>query len=218
MENIEINELSSSGRKILSAFSIPEDWERAQQYIDDIRFSLFETSKKFDRYTLLLILSIVTYHLALLNEATTFSFLNIKIQSVDIIQKWFLVVPSALLCLSCCIGYLRVYQQESIEWMLATFKQKEFKTDIFRLTYPGSHILGLDILGHENSLLAKAISKLTSLLFIAGGITGPITYILWAYDQAFEKYGFSADLIGSSLISFIFILMGLSIIFYSQKI
>lgn len=202
---------------VFSSFS-EDDSERVDKYIDLLRDALKSTNSKFNYYTVLLITSILSYHLYVYDHLNDIKLLGFRVNDFDLIQKWFPIVPSLIFLLTTTIGYLRVYQQETIEWLLAKNRPKEYGSDIYRLTFPCSHILGLDILRRQKDISAKFAAVIPALTFVFGSILAPILYISWAYSRAFQKFGTDNNLIMSTVVSSFLIINGIVIIIQSQKI
>lgn len=202
---------------ILSSFD-DGDLDRVDKYIDSVRESLKSTNSRFTAYTLLLVISLVSYHLYVHGHLSRMPLFGLEIIDVDLIKKWFLIVPSIVFVLSTSTGYLRVYQQECIEWLLAKYRPKEFASGIYRLTFPSNYILGLDVLRRQNSKFAKSIAWLTTVPLVIGSVTAPIWYIGWAYTNGFAELGADSSLIISASISGLLLLTGLGFISQSQRI
>lgn len=203
---------------IISSFPEDVSLERIDKYIDQIKDSLKDTNKKFNNYTAYLIISIIFYHLYTFCGFNEINIIGIKLSNQVLVRKWLLVVPSILFTMQSSIGYLRVYQQESIEWLSAKYYYSEYKSGIYRLTFPSSFILGFDILRRQSSYKSELIAFIPSLLFAYGSAVLPNCYIVWAYFIAFRDLGVDWQLLASSLLSFILIIHGFCIIFRSQKI
>lgn len=210
--------LPPSGLKVLTAFPEDADKERVDKYIDAIRESLKGTTAKFQRLHWLMVLSLLAYHLFIYGGQNIMVFFSVSIKDVELVKKWFLIIPSSLFCLSCCFGYLRVYQQEVLGWLLAKFHPDEFKSDIFRLTFPASYILGLDLMRREDSIITKVVANTSSFVFVVGTYFLPTIYVYWAYLKSYEQLGFGYDLSISSAISILLFMSGYLIIFRSQEI
>jgi len=202
---------------VLSSFE-DGDLDRVDKYVDSVRDSLKSTNSKFGALTLLLVISILSYHFYVNGQLSEMSAFGLKIKDIVLIKKWFLIVPSLIFLLTASIGYLRVYQQESIEWLLAKYRPKEYKSGIYRLTFPSSYILGLDVLRRQKSRIAKSIAMLAGTPLALGSIAAPIWYICWAYNKAFMELGADSSLIISGSISGILLVCGLCIIYQSQRI
>ena len=202
---------------VLSSFE-DGDLDRVDKFIDSVRDSLKSTNSKFGALTFLLVISILSYHFYVNGQMTEMSAFGLRIKDIALIKKWFLIVPSLVFLAGASIGYLRVYQQECIEWLLATYRPKEYKSGIYRLTFPSNYILGLDVLRRQKTKMAKFIATLASIPFITGSIIAPIWYIYWAYTKAFVELGADSSLIISASISGILLLGGLGVIRESQKI
>jgi hypothetical protein len=202
---------------VLSSFE-DGDLSRVDEYIRSIRDSLKSTNSRFVSLEFLLLVTILSYHFYVNGQSIEILAFGLKIRDVELIKKWFLIVPSLVFLISTSIGYLRVYQQETIEWLTVKYRPKEFKSGIYRLTFPSNYILGLDILRRQKGRTAKPIAILTGLLLFSGSTFAPIWYIYWAYKKAFLELGPDYGLIISASISGILLLNGLGIIVESQKI
>ena len=144
--------------------------------------------------------------------------MGVKVSNTLLVRKWFLVVPSILFVIQTFIGYLRVYQQKSIEWLFIIYYPDEFNSGIYRLTFPANYMLGLDILQRQSSKISKAIAFVPSFFLAYGSVVAPAYYIYWAYSKAFRDLGADWQLIVSAILSIILIIHGFMIIFRSQKI
>jgi hypothetical protein len=202
---------------VLSSFR-DDDLDRVDKYIDTVRDSLKSTNSKFGAYTLLLIISLVSYHFYVYGYLRHISIFGLEISDLDLIKKWFLIIPSTVFALSTSIGYLRVYQQESIEWLLAKYRPKEYASGIYRLTFPSSYILGLDVLRRRTSKIERSIALIISVPLIFATTIAPVWYISWAYSNTFAELGANGGLIISVCISALLLLAGFAMIFQSQRI
>jgi len=192
--------------------------ERVDYYIEKIKESLITTNRLFITYNSLLGLSIICFHLfasGYLNEIELF---GQRISHFALIKRWFLTIPSAIFFVSTLVGYLRVYQMECIEWLIAKHRKKEFDAEIFRLTLPASHILGMDLLRRQDYKWIKSIALIPSVILAFGTVLLPIVYINWAYVQVLYDFPYDAQTILSWSISNFFIICGIIAIRLSQKI
>ena len=210
--------LEGSGPRVLAAFAHVSDPARVDRYIDKIRESLKQANARFIQFKATCLLLLLAYHLFAFGGSTEISFLGVRITNTDLITKWFLVLPSTAYCLSTCYGYLRVYQQETIEWMLAKFYPEEYESGIYRLTFPSSYILGLDMMNREGSILTRLIAWVPTGLFVIGGVYLPPIYTYVAYKQSFRSIGSDPQLIASAIISGLLFVASYLIIRRSQKI
>jgi hypothetical protein len=137
---------------------------RVNKNLEDIKSSLSETNKKFVAYEILMYIFIFSYHLVLIGEKSKISFLGLELSSSEFIIKWFLIIPSILLLLQATNGYLRMQQQETIEWLFFKYYNKEYKSNIFRLGYPSNYILSLDIM--RRSLNNKTANRANLIGFL----------------------------------------------------
>lgn len=209
--------IKSLKETVLSSFN-DENPGEVDKYINLIRDSLKSTNSKFHSYTLLLIISLVAYHLYANHYLREISVLSFRISDDDFIRKWYLVIPSIIYVVTASMGYLRVFQQESIEWILARYRPKEYASGIYRLTFPSNYILGIDIMRRQKSTTTKIIAYIVTLPLAFGSIIAPMWYILWAYSNTFEEIGGNISLVTSFSASSILLICGLGIIIKSQKI
>lgn len=159
--------------------------KRVNKNLKLIRSSLSVTNKKFIAYEILMYILIFSYHLVLIGEKSKISFLGLEITSTEFIIKWFLLVPSFLLILHSTNGYLRMKQQETIEWLLCKYYEKEYKSDIFRLGYPSNYIMALDILRRSKNKKTIAKANLIGFLMAFFNVVFPIIYISGVYIYLF---------------------------------
>ncbi|MFB6320853.1 hypothetical protein [Saccharicrinis sp. FJH54] len=195
-----------------------ESLDRVDYYIEKINESLKTTNKLFVTNSSLILLSIVAYHLIITGNLSEINILGQKLINLDFIKTWFLLIPSLLICITSFIGYLRVYQKETIEWLLAKHRKKEFDSEIFRLTLPPSYILGLDLIRRQENSLIKMITIIPTFIFGFITIIAPIIYINYNYIELLSNTAGNAQVLISYLISCILILCGMTVIFISQKI
>ena len=192
--------------------------DRVDFYIDKINESLKSTNKLFMTSISIIILTTIGYHLLMDGTIKEINLAGQKFTSIEFIKNWFLTVPSLFICLSSFIGYLRVYQKESIEWLLAKHRNKEFKSEIFRLTLPPSYILGLDLFRRQNDFFARLIAKIPSFFFSFATIIAPMAYINVKYIDLLVESSYNFQVIASYSICNLLILCGLTTIVYSQRI
>jgi hypothetical protein len=192
--------------------------ERVDYYIEKIRDSYKATNRLYIYYQVLQYTSIIAFYLYFYNKLNEISLLGIKITDSQIIEKWFLLVPSLFFLLSTYTGYLRVYQKEGIEWLLAKYRSKEYETKIHKLTFPSNHILGMELLHNQQSKFIRAVLYLPNTLIALISILGPIILIYFGYTKLASKYQADVHLIISSILSALMIITGKLIIQFSQRI
>lgn len=200
--------------QLMSAFSSTET-DRAEKNIDQIKASLIATNKLFARYSFFILLSLFSYHLILMGNLVDITLFGIKIGNRMFILKWLLVVPSYFLFLNSTIGYLRVYQSESIEYLLAIHYEEEYKSDIFRISYPPNYILSLDLMRRiDNNFFVIFVGSF--IAFISTIL--PALYIFYIYLNYFNIFGDNIQITVSFCISSVLIFTSFFIIHKSQKL
>lgn len=176
--------------------------KRVNKNLKLIRSSLSITNKKFIVYEILMYILIFSYHLVLIGEKSKISFLGLEITSTEFIIKWFLLIPSILFILQAINGYLRMKQQETIEWLLSKYYEKEYKSDIFRLGYPSNYIMALDILRRSNNKKTIVKANLIGFLMAFFNVVFPIIYISGVYIYLFfDLYKYDVQVIVSFCVS-----------------
>lgn len=174
---------------------------RVNKNLEDIKSSLSETNKKFVAYEILMYIFIFSYHLVLIGEKSEISFLGLELSSIEFIIKWFLIIPSILLLLQATNGYLRMQQQETIEWLFFKYYNKEYKSNIFRLGYPSNYILSLDIMRRSLNNKTSNRASLIGFLLAFFSVVFPIIYIIGTYIYCLDLYKYNWQVIISVCIS-----------------
>ncbi len=192
--------------------------DRVDYYIDKIRDSYKTTNKLFISLILLQVFSITTYYLFIFKQIGTISIFGFETSDPEFVKTWFLIIPSTLFLINSYVGYLRVYQKESIEWLLCLYRNKEFKSNIFRLTFPANHILGMEILQLQKSKLVKIINYIPSFIIAFISVLGPIMLTIIGYLEQFKRADNLLHLKISFAISFISYILGIFVIRQSQRI
>ena len=176
------------------------------------------TTQQFNKYTLAILISIISYQLVLIGEAQEVSFLGIKLGTEAFIEKWFLIIPSVLLLFQSAAGYLRVYQQECIEWLLYRYRNDEYKGGIYRAAFPASHILAVDLMRRINSEDKPKSATLLAFVFAYFSVWLPSLYILGAYVYTYQKYQNDWQLITSFIISLLCLILKSKTVIQSQEL
>jgi hypothetical protein len=209
--------MSKVRESIEKAFT-SDDLDRVDKNIDSIKASLITTNQQFSRYTLLLFISLFSYHLVLIGQSAEISMLGLKLGSKDFIIKWFLIVPSILLLLQGMMGYLRVYQQESIEWLLSKYRKNEYDAGLYRTAFPSSHILSLDLMRRLGSEISPKLMNLPANIIVFFSVWLPSFYIVGAYIHGISIYRGDWQIIVSLIISMLIIWQKTLIVRRSQEI
>ncbi|MGC9402743.1 hypothetical protein ACP43V_09850, partial [Vibrio genomosp. F10 str. 9ZC157] len=211
------SQMSKIKGSIESAFS-SDDLERVDKNIESIKASLVSTNQQFSRYTLLLFVSLLSYHLVLIGQSEEITMLGLKFGSKDFIVKWFLIVPSILLLMQSLAGYLRVYQQESIEWLLAKYRKNEYDSGLYRTAFPTSHILSLDLMKRLGTEVSPKLIDIPAIIMAFASVWLPSLYIIGAYVYCIDIYRGDWQIIVSLVISMFIIWQKSLIVRRSQEI
>lgn len=192
--------------------------ERIDYYVDKIRDSYSSTNKLFMSFLFFQWLLIIGYYLFIGNKIEELNLYGIKTTDHEMIKTWFLILPSFFFLLNCYVGYLRVYQKEAIEWLLCAYRNKEYKSELYRLTFPPNHILGMELLQKQNSKFVKALVFLPNTIIAVVSIAAPPFLIFLGYTEQFQLGLENFSLTLSFVLSIIFLVTGFLVIFLSQRI
>ncbi len=176
--------------------------KRVNKNLKLIKKSLAVTNKKFIIYEILMYILIFSYHLVLIGEKNKISLLGLEITSTEFIIKWFLILLSFIFVLQATNGYLRMKQQETIEWIFAKYYEKEYSSGIFRLGNPSNYIMALDILRRSKNQKTVEKANLIGFLMAFFSVIFPIIYISCVYIYLFfELYRYDLQIVASFCIS-----------------
>jgi hypothetical protein len=192
--------------------------ERVDYYVEKIREAYYATNKLFMSFLFFQWLLIIGYYLFIGDKIEEFSFYGIKTTDHEMTKTWFLVLPSFFFLLNCYVGYLRVYQKEAIEWLLCAFRNSEYKSELYRLTFPPNHILGMELLQRQSSKVVKALVFIPNILIAIFSIIIPPTLIIYGYTGQFESLTANYGLTISFSLSLFLLTVGFIVILLSQKI
>jgi len=195
-----------------------QEINRVDYYIEQIKQSLIGTNKLFITYSSILVFSIIMHHLYINQYILDISIFGVQLSHTLFIKRWFLVLPSALITLLSLVGYLRVYQMECLEWLLAKYRNKEYSSEIFRLTLPASHILGMNLLRRQENKWIRLFSNISSYLLVFLSLGFPVTYIEVSYLDLLKSTHCDIQILISFIISNILILSSILFISFSQRI
>ncbi len=188
---------------------------RIDYYIDKIRDSYKTTNQLFLANTILILLLIISFHLLRNGYLNQVSIFGQNFQDSPLLRKWGLIIPSILFMVNCFMGYLRVYQKESIEWLLAKYRPKEYETGIYKLTFPSNFILGMELLYKSER---KSLFFIPNLIVASVTTIGPVIYIFLFYYNLLKTEFYDVQIYLSGLICLTSILIGIYAIVASKKI
>ena len=86
------------------------------KFLDQVRDSYENANLQFIRYQILLVISIIMYHLIVYGGGTLTVF-GIQIKDHDLFRRTFMVFPAFLIAAISCIGYLRILQRETYDFL-----------------------------------------------------------------------------------------------------
>jgi len=76
------------------------------KYLSDVRDSLAASNKLFVGYTVLVVTSLLTYHLVSYAGATGLAWNSLRLSDTSLFKRVFLLVPAGLLVAKASVGYL----------------------------------------------------------------------------------------------------------------
>jgi hypothetical protein len=200
-----------------AAFGTEVEASRIDNYLDQLRDSLKDTNEKFVKLQVTCLVLFLSHYLFLNAGSSEISIAGLKISDLSVVKRWFLVLPALLFCVGACYGYLRVYQQSAIERLLVQHHLHEYRSGIYRLTWPTSFILGIDLM-RRGSMATRVTANAVAGILIFGTYYFPVWYAWFAYSAAFAALGHDIQLvISAALTGFLFIASFL-IMNLSQKI
>lgn len=209
-----MNELENKYKNLFDE----NELDRVDKNIDYVKSSLSETEKKFTRATILIFLSLFSFHLLLIGESSDIIIFGLKIANKEFALTWFLIIPSILLVIRALYGYLRVYQKETISWLLFYYRRKEYNSELYRVAYPSNEILALDLMRRCEKNRSSLYVKILSVFFAFITLIAPYSYIVYGYIKCMELYPGSLEVYISSGISFLIIIQQSIIINLSQEL
>jgi len=169
-----MNVLKRSQEVIAAA---PNDLQ-LDKYLGEVRDSLATSSKHFITYSVLIITTLVMYHLVVYEGASGLSFNSLKIANISLFRRVFLVFPAALVAAVAAIGYLRSVQREVYDYLSISRYMIIGKTGLHELRLPADYILGLFVLRNEGGLLGKYVSAIVAFLGAFVFVIVPVAYIV----------------------------------------
>ena len=150
------------------------------KYLSDVRDSLATSSKLFIGYTLLIVTTLVTYHLVSYAGATGFTLNSLQLADPSLFKRVFLVIPAGLLVGKASLGYLRRCQREVYDYLTLSRYRVLGQSGLHELRLPADYILGLYLLKNEGGTLGKVLASITAFLSFCGSILLPAGYIICA--------------------------------------
>jgi hypothetical protein len=159
------------------------------KYLSDVRDSLATSSKLFIGYTLLIVTTLVTYHLVSYAGATGFTLNSLQLADPSLFKRVFLVVPAGLLVAKTSVGYLRRCQREVYDYLTLSRYRVLGSSGLHELRLPGDYILGLFLLKNEGGTLGNALSLTVAFLSFCASVLAPVAYIVVAAYLNVKAFG-----------------------------
>jgi len=159
------------------------------KYLSDVRDSLATSSKLFIGYTLLIVTTLVTYHLVSYAGATGFTLNSLQLADPSLFKRVFLVIPAGLLVGKASLGYLRRCQREVYDYLTLSRYRVLGQSGLHELRLPADYILGLYLLKNEGGTLGKVLASITAFLSFCGSILLPAGYIICASYLNVSAFG-----------------------------
>ncbi|MCU7372715.1 hypothetical protein PEC18_18080 [Paucibacter sp. O1-1] len=164
------------------------------KYLSDVRDSLATSSKLFTGYTLLILTTLVTYHLVAYAGATGFTLNSLQLADPSLFKRVFLVIPAGLLVAKASVGYLRRCQREVYDYLTLSRYRVLGQSGLHELRLPADYILGLYFLKNEGGVLGKFLASITAFLSFCVSVLLPVAYIVCAAYLNARAFG-TADAI-----------------------
>ena len=159
------------------------------KYLSDVRDSLATSSKLFIGYTLLIVTTLVTYHLVSYAGATGFTLNSLQLADPSLFKRVFLVIPASLLVAKAIIGYLRRCQREVYDYLTLSRYRVLGQSGLHELRLPADYILGLFFLKNEGGNLGKALSSTVVFMSFCASVLAPVAYVLCAAYLNVKSFG-----------------------------
>jgi hypothetical protein len=164
------------------------------KYLSDVRDSLATSGKLFVGYSLLIIITLVTYHLVVYAGATGIAFNSLQLSDPSLFRRVFLIVPAVLLTAKASVGYLRRCQREVYDYLSLSRYRILGQSGLHELRLPADYILGLFLLKNEAGALGKALSSTIALLSFCVSVLAPVAYILFSSYLNIKAFGTADNL------------------------
>jgi hypothetical protein len=165
-----------------SVFQKVLDAEKNEAQLDsflaDVRNSLAGINRQFLSYLMLVVGSIVVYHLVVYGGSKDFSIEGLQLTDSSLFKKTFLIVPAASLAASAGVGYLRRLQREVFDHLSISRYRILVRTGLHELRLPGDYLLGFFLLGIEGGRLGKVVSGVVVYLLSLITSALPVAYIV----------------------------------------
>ena len=195
-----------------------EDRSEVDRYLDHLHKNLSECGKQFRTIYVAFSLGILLHYLATSEPSADLRIGSLVIPKSPLFLDLYLLFLSGLFCTASAIGYLRRYIRETYDYLQIARYKAIGKVGFHELRLPPSYILGSQILAHDGGKIERVVGHLTAWLHIAAFITVPCVYLV---DSIISQLKLRAHSIIGVLIlspSLLFIIVGLVIIFLSNRL
>ena len=186
--------------------------QQLDKYLSDLRDSLASSNRQFVSLELLVLVSLVTYHLVSFEGLQISSFQGVPLPSSSLFQRVFVVDPAELLAAVASIGYLRRCQREVYDYLTISRYRALAKSGLHELRLPADYLLGLfymrEVGGPIGGGLANVVAGLSYVVFFAG----PVAYVVYVAMANVGAYGTQDTLcLAASIVAGVLSACGLAI-------
>lgn len=205
--------------KIRAVIESNPDSEQLDKFISDVREGLSASGKQFIAFQLAAITGLVFHYMFFYEGAKAANFQGLPITDSPMLQKAFLVIPSALLCASASIGFLRRCQRELYDFLSISRFRVVGQTGLHELRLPSDYILGLFYLKTEGGLAGKLLFFLVGLPFAVTFTVAPSVYIAHSVGENLARFGLSDPVVlAAGVVAFILSAASLAIAVLAERI
>lgn len=148
------------------------------KYLSEVRDSLATSGKLFVGYSVLILTTIVTYHLVVYAGATEVTLSSLRLSDPSLFRRVFLAVPAALLAANASVGYLRRCQREVYDYLTLSRYRVLGQSGLHELRLPADYILGLSLLKNEGGALGNVLASTVGILAFCVFVLAPAIYVL----------------------------------------
>ena len=159
------------------------------KYLSEVRDSLATSGKLFVGYSVLILTTVVTYHLVVYAGATGVALNSLQLIDPSLFRRVFLVVPAALLAAKASVGYLRRCQREAYDYLTLSRYRILGQSGLHELRLPADYILGLFLLKNEGGALGNALASTVAFLSFCVSVLAPAAYVLTAAVLNMKAFG-----------------------------
>ena len=205
--------------KIREVLSSDINEPQLDRFLTDVRDSLASTSRQFLSYSILIITSLVTYHLVVHDASSVITFNAVQFSNTTLFRRVFLIFPASLLVAVSSIGYLRRLQREVYDFLSISRYRALGKSGLHELRLPADYVLGFFVLRESGGLVGKVIGSAVPFVYLAVFMIGPSAYIIHEAILNLKKFGIRDALnLAASLSSIVLCLSAVVIVILAGQI